>query len=97
MKPRPLYATRFGKAYVGECDKLLSSGVRSLTHGKVQMLFTSPPFVLNRKKRYGNLQGEAYVEWLKGFAVLFGELLTPSGSIVIELGNGSSFSNPILV
>ncbi len=39
--------------------------------GKVQLIFTSPPFPLNRKKQYGNHQGEAYIKWLSGFAVLF--------------------------
>ncbi len=96
MKPRPLYATRLGKAYVGYCDKLLSGGVRFFTRGKVQLLFTSPPFVLNHKKRYGNLQGEAYVEWLRDFASLFGDVLTPTGSIVIELGNAWEPGQPTM-
>lgn len=55
--------------------------------GKVQLIFTSPPFPLNTKKKYGNLQGEEYLRWFTGFGTLFRELLAPNGSIVIELGN----------
>jgi hypothetical protein len=55
--------------------------------GRVQLIFTSPPFPLNTKKKYGNLQGEEYLQWLTSFGSLFRELLTPDGSIVIELGN----------
>ena len=93
---RPLYATKLGRAYVGDCEKLLAAAVGNVTRGKVQLLFTSPPFVLNRKKRYGNLQGEAYIEWLAGFASLFREALTESGSIVIELGNAWEPGQPTM-
>jgi site-specific DNA-methyltransferase (cytosine-N4-specific) len=55
--------------------------------GKVQLIFTSPPFPLNTKKKYGNLKGEEYLQWFAGFGSLFRELLALDGSIVIELGN----------
>lgn len=55
--------------------------------GSVQLIFTSPPFPLNTKKKYGNLKGEEYLRWLTSFGPLFRELLAPDGSIVIELGN----------
>jgi site-specific DNA-methyltransferase (cytosine-N4-specific) len=42
---------------------------------------------LNRKKKYGNRQGEEYAEWLAEFAPLFKEFLTDNGSIVLEMGN----------
>lgn len=59
----------------------------STYRGKVSLILTSPPFPLNRKKRYGNLSGEKYIEWLAGFSNLFRRYLKPRGSIVIELGN----------
>lgn len=46
---------------------------------------TSP---LNTKKRYGNLQGEEYLDWFAGFALLLRNMVTEDGSIVIEIGNG---------
>ncbi len=64
--------------------------------GKVQLVFTSPPYPLNTKKRYGNLQGEEYVRWLAGLAPQFRELLTPDGSIVVELGNAWEPGRPVM-
>ena len=64
--------------------------------GRVQLIFTSPPFPLNNKKRYGNLQGEAYLQWLVGFGPLFRDLLAPDGSIVIELGNSWEPGLPVM-
>jgi len=54
---------------------------------KFTLIFTSPPFPLNKKKAYGNLNGQEYIDWLSGFADIFKELLKPEGSLVVELGN----------
>lgn len=72
---------------MGEASKVLGARTAREFKGQVQLIFTSPPFPLNRKKAYGNLNGEKYVEWLAGFASKFAEYLTPDGSIVMELGN----------
>jgi site-specific DNA-methyltransferase (cytosine-N4-specific) len=56
-------------------------------HGKVQLIFTSPPFPLKTKKQYGNLNGEEYLRWISGYGALFKKWLAPSGSIVVEIGN----------
>ena len=61
-----------------------------------QLIFTSPPFPLNRKKAYGNLTGEAYADWLAGFAPLFKEYLRPDGSIVLEVGNAWEPGHPVM-
>ncbi len=64
--------------------------------GKVQLIFTSPPFPLQREKKYGNLTGESYSEWLAAYAPLWAEYLTPTGSIVIEVGNGWNQGTPTM-
>jgi DNA modification methylase len=84
----PAYTTGLGRMYHGRSETLLSSKVLASVRGRVQLVFTSPPFALNRKKKYGNEDGQQYVDWLAGFAVRLKEYLTPTGSIVIELGNG---------
>ena len=63
---------------------------------QVDLIFTSPPFPLNRKKRYGNKQGEEYIDWLTSFAPLFKEVLKPNGSIVLELGNAWEPGRPVI-
>ncbi|HSQ54103.1 MAG TPA: DNA methyltransferase, partial [Gemmata sp.] len=82
------YRTAGGQLFIGRTEEILASSKIDPYRGKVQLLFTSPPFPLVRKKKYGNLSGDAYANWLAGFAKEWTRLLTPDGSIVIELGNG---------
>jgi hypothetical protein len=93
----PVYATKLGELFCGKAEDLIAAlqlGQRG--RRKVQMVFTSPPFPLNRKKKYGNLDGVAYVEWLASFAVPLTNLLTANGSIVIELGNAWESGKPVM-
>lgn len=93
MKPK--FSTKFGKYYIGDSVKQLSSKFGDNLQGKVQLILTSPPFPLNQKKKYGNLKGKAYLEWFTKLAGTFSRLLTPDGSIVIELGNSWEPKRPI--
>ena len=81
------YATSLGVMLQGLAESVLKDEDLASLRGQVQLIFTSPPFPLNRKKRYGNLQGEDYITWLVSFGQLFRNLLAKDGSIVIELGN----------
>ena len=93
--PKPRHRTALGRYYVGDCVKLLQGSLGQRLRGQVQLILTSPPFPLNRKKSYGNLKGEDYKNWLVHLAPLFSQLLTPSGSIVIELGNAWLPKRPV--
>ena len=75
---------------------ILNSVLAEQIRGKVDLIFTSPPFPLNRKKKYDNLQGIAYINWLKNFASLFKEILKPTGSIVMEVGNSWKPGKPVM-
>lgn len=81
------YSTPNGVMLHGDSEKLLRNPALASLRGRVQLIFTSPPFPLNRKKAYGNLQGGEYLMWLAKYGPAMRELLTPDGSIVIELGN----------
>lgn len=52
----------------------------------VDLIFTSPPFALLRKKDYGNVEEHKYVEWFEDFARQFQRILKPTGSLVIDIG-----------
>lgn len=80
----------------GKSDEILQNGQLSRLEGKVDLIFTSPPFPLNRKKRYGNETGDAYISWLTAFGPLFKRMLKPSGSIVIEVGNSWEPGQPVM-
>jgi DNA modification methylase len=88
MRLKPAYSTPSGDMYAGDAKEMLAKLSRAGLKHSAQLIFTSPPFVLNRKKRYGNLTGREYIKWLSSLAPLFADLLKPDGSIVIELGNG---------
>ncbi|MCB9719735.1 MAG: site-specific DNA-methyltransferase [Candidatus Omnitrophica bacterium] len=82
--------------FSGTTEDFLQSEFSKKYKGKIQLIFTSPPFPLNRKKKYGNLVGEEYSEWLSDFAVPFSNLLTPTGSIVMEVGNTWIPGRPVM-
>ena len=86
-RPRTVYTTPAGRMLNGTIESVLDAGLCSEIESQVQLVFTSPPFPLSRQKKYGNLQGSDYVDWLAGLAPRLTSLLTPTGSIVIELGN----------
>ena len=90
------YRTRYGALYQGLAEDVLALRQFKRYRGKVQLIFTSPPFPLNRKKVYGNRQGEEYRAWLVSFAKRFRELLTKDGSIAIEMGNAWEPGKPVM-
>ncbi|HPH11690.1 MAG TPA: site-specific DNA-methyltransferase [Thermotogota bacterium] len=87
-----LYGTDYGEYYFGKCEDTIP---RLHLEGKVQLILTSPPFPLNSKKQYGNLTGNDYLQWFSGLAELFSSVLTPNGSIVIEMGNAWEKGRPV--
>lgn len=92
----PVYRTANGIALVGRSEKVLQSKAGKRLRGRVQLVFTSPPFPLNRKKKYGNLEGQEFREWLVGYAATLRDLLTPDGSIVMEMGNAWEPGLPVM-
>jgi site-specific DNA-methyltransferase (cytosine-N4-specific) len=94
-KPQCIFRPRNGRAFLGHCeDVLLDPKFRKEYLGKIQLIFTSPPFPLNLKKKYGNFQGEAYLNWLSKYGPLFAEFLRPNGSVVMEIGNAWEKGSP---
>ncbi len=93
---QPIYETNLGRMYWGKAEELLLRHPLNVRKKKVQLIFTSPPFPLNRKKKYGNLQGREYVDWLAGFAGLFRAFLKENGSLVVELGNAWEPGRPVM-
>jgi site-specific DNA-methyltransferase (cytosine-N4-specific) len=63
--------------------------------GSVDLVMTSPPFGLTRKKEYGNVREEAYLDWFKPFAQGFHRILKDSGSLVIDIGGAWKPGYPV--
>lgn len=90
-----LHQTDLGAYYLGDSAQLLRSELGEELRGQIQLILTSPPFPLNRKKSYGNFAGEEYKEWFVNMAPLFADLLTEDGSIVVEMGNSWVSGRPV--
>ena len=60
----------------------------------VDLIMTSPPFGLVRKKDYGNVDAERYVEWFKPFGAAFHRVLKDNGSLVIDIGGAWNKGSP---
>jgi site-specific DNA-methyltransferase (cytosine-N4-specific) len=58
------HETDLGTYHLGDSAELLGANLGQELRGKVQLILTSPPFPLNRKKSYGNFAGQEYKEWL---------------------------------
>jgi site-specific DNA-methyltransferase (cytosine-N4-specific) len=58
----------------------------SIADNSIDLIVTSPPFALLRKKDYGNEEQDAYVSWFKSFGFEFFRILKPTGSLVIDIG-----------
>lgn len=89
---KKMYETDLGKYYCGKCEEVLAN---PSLYGKVQLILTSPPYPLNKKKKYGNMIGEEYLDWLYSLAPLFSKVLAPNGSIVMEMGNSWEKNRPV--
>lgn len=90
------YQTSYGRMLQGLSDDILKSGALERFERKVNLVFTSPPFPLNRKKRYGNRTGDEYIEWLSSYGPLLKKMLAPDGSIVMEVGNAWEQGLPVM-
>lgn len=88
------YSTKLGMCVNCDCADGIDRYMSKKYNGKIQLIFTSPPFPLNRKKRYGNLEGEAYIEWLCNIGEKLRPLLTENGSLVVEMGNAWNVGEP---
>lgn len=89
--PSPLYTTDCGAAYLGDSLKLLDQ----LESDLIDLVLTSPPFALQRKKSYGNVDQEDYVDWLVEFCQKVYRVLNSTGSFVLDLGGAYESKRPV--
>ncbi len=83
----PAYKGSKGSCFNSSIEEFLESNEAKKLQGKVQLIFTSPPFPLASPKAYGNLEGEEYLNWLVEIVQRLTSLLKPDGSLVMEIGN----------
>jgi site-specific DNA-methyltransferase (cytosine-N4-specific) len=72
IRQKPTYETELGQAYHGDSLELL----KEIPSSSINLVVTSPPFALQRKKEYGNEDQELYVDWLLEFTKEVKRVLT---------------------
>ncbi|MEZ4605847.1 MAG: site-specific DNA-methyltransferase [Deinococcales bacterium] len=88
---KPTYFTNQGAAYCGNSLSLL----KQLEDNSINLVITSPPFALQRKKEYGNQEQDEYVQWLAQFGKIIYEKLKDDGSFVLDLGGAYQKGVPV--
>ncbi|MDE0404493.1 MAG: site-specific DNA-methyltransferase [Nitrospira sp.] len=82
-QPEIYRETQYGEIYHGDSLGLLHA---TLAPNSVDLVMTSPPFGLVRKKIYGNEDADRYVQWFRPFAEGMQRVLKDKGSLVIDIG-----------
>lgn len=80
---RPFFSTKFGESLCGDSREYLFGKAEP---NSVDLIMTSPPFGLVRKKSYGNEDADCYCDWFRPFAKGFRRVLKDTGSLVIDIG-----------
>ena len=83
IRSRLFHETDLGEILWGDSRSYLFS---QAAPGSVDLIMTSPPFGLVRKKSYGNEDAERYCDWFRPFAEGFRRVLKDTGSLVIDIG-----------
>lgn len=85
------YSTQYGAQIIGDSLKVLEN----YPDDNIDLVITSPPFALLRKKEYGNEDQPEYIEWLMHFGRLVYNKLKPTGSFVLDLGGAYKSGLPV--
>ena len=85
------YKTQYGTQIIGDSLETL----KSYPDNSIDLVMTSPPFALLRKKEYGNEEQHEYVEWLSQFAKVVFDKLKSTGSFVLDIGGAYKKGVPV--
>jgi site-specific DNA-methyltransferase (cytosine-N4-specific) len=85
------HSTKLGTMFNGDSLDFLHDPKRA---NSVNLIMTSPPFGLVRKKSYGNEDANAYCDWFRPFAEGFKNVLRDDGSLVIDIGGAWNPGQP---
>jgi DNA modification methylase len=86
-----VYRSSMGVQMAGDSRVLLAQ----LPDASVDLIVTSPPFALLRRKSYGNEDQSSYVAWLAAFGRAAHRVLKDTGSFVLDLGGAYQRGIPV--
>jgi DNA modification methylase len=67
--------------YLGDCEEIL----KTLPDNSVDLIFTSPPYADQRKKTYGGIHPDDYVEWFLPKSEQMLRVLKPTGTFILNI------------
>lgn len=79
---KPAYSTARGVMFNEDSLGVL----KRVPSSSIDLVMTSPPFALTRKKEYGNEPIERYLEWFMPFCMEIKRVLKSTGSFVLDIG-----------
>ena len=69
------------KLFLGDCKFELNK----VADSSVDLIFTSPPYADQRKKTYGGIHPDNYVEWFLPISIQLLRVLKPTGTFVLNI------------
>lgn len=78
-----IFTTELGESIWAECE----TAVGLFSDHSIDLLLTSPPYPLQRTKKYGNRPALAHTEWLLECLSMWKSKLTATGSLVLNLAD----------
>lgn len=90
-RTEPFFKTKLGRMYCVDSLDFMRSDIGDAS---VDLIMTSPPFGLVRKKTYGNIDADNYVTWFHPFGFEFHRILKSHGSLVIDIGGAWNRGQP---
>lgn len=69
------------KIILGDCEQVL----REFPDNSVDLIFTSPPYADQRKRTYGGVRPDEYVDWFLPKAEQFLRVLKPTGTFILNI------------
>lgn len=69
------------KVIRGDCEQIL----KEFPDNSIDLIFTSPPYADQRKKTYGGIKPNEYVDWFLPKAEQFLRVLKPTGTFILNI------------
>ena len=69
------------KIFLGDCEEVLDG----IPDNSVDLIFTSPPYADQRRRTYGGIRPDDYVDWFMPKADQFYRVLKPKGTFVLNI------------
>ena len=75
------FLTKMNKILLGDCLDLM----KEISDDSIDLVFTSPPYADRRKKTYGGITEDKYVEWFLPIGKEIKRILKPTGSFFLNI------------